>query len=101
MLLAWRSQRDPRWAVLAGVALALAVLTRPTNILALAPVAVCLGASPRRWLWLIAGGAPGATLLGYFNFAAYGSAITTDYGDARSLFGLRNVPSALWHYLRC
>ena len=98
VLLAWRSRRQPWWALLAGAALALAVLTRPTNILALAPVAVCLGASTRRWLWLSAGGAPGAALLVLFNLAAYGNAITTGYGDTRSLFGLSNLQSSLWNY---
>src|SRR3989442_12266160 len=82
ILLAWRSREDARWAVLAGAALSLAILTRPTNILAFAPVAVCLGVSPRRWLWLGAGGAPGAVMLVRYNIAAYGTAITTGYGDA-------------------
>ena len=100
ILLAWRSREDARWAVLAGAALSLAVLTRPTNVLALAPLAVCLGVSPRRWLWLSAGGAPGAVILVGYNVAAYGTAVTTGYGDASSLFALGNVGPSLSNYVQ-
>ena len=100
VLLAWRSREDARWAVLAGAALSLAVLTRPTNILAFAPVAVCLGVSPRRWLWLSAAGAPGAVMLVRYNIAAYGTAVTTGYGDAGTLFALGNVGPSLWNYVQ-
>ena len=98
IVLAWRSREDARWAVLAGAALSVAVLTRPTNILVFAPVAICLGVSPSRWLWLGAGGAPGAIMLLRYNVAAYGRAITTGYGDASSLFAFGNVGPSLWNY---
>jgi hypothetical protein len=100
ILLAWRSRDDARWAVLSGVALSLAVLTRPTDILAIVPLAVCLGVSPRRWIWLAAGGMPGAALLLRYNMAAYGAAVTTGYGDVTSLFGPQNVALSLSNYIR-
>lgn len=99
VLCAWRSRRSPAWAVGAGLACAMAVLTRPANILAMVPIAVCLGASPRRWAYLGAGGLPGAALLCWFNLAAYGSALTTGYGDSRALFQFANVESSLLSYV--
>jgi hypothetical protein len=98
ILLAWHSRDRRAWALLAGIALAMAVLTRPTNVLAIVPVAIALGVSARRWLWLLAGGLPGATVLVLFNLAAYGSAVTTGYGDYGELFGLRNVGPSLGTY---
>jgi hypothetical protein len=99
VLLAWYSRTDARWAAVAGAVLATAVLVRPTNILVLAPVAVCLGLSLRRWTWLCAGGAPGAVLLLLYNLSAYGHALETGYGDTRRLFRLANVPASLNNYL--
>jgi 4-amino-4-deoxy-L-arabinose transferase-like glycosyltransferase len=97
--LAWRSRRDARWTAAAGAALAFAVLVRPTNLLALAPVAVVLGASFQRWAWLIAGGAPGAGLLLFYNLAAYGHPLETGYGDMGRLFSLGNLSSSFSNYL--
>jgi hypothetical protein len=100
VLLAWRSRQRVWWAAPAGVALAVAVATRPTNILALAPIAVCLGISLQRWSWLGAGGAPGAAMLLRYNMAVYGQAFTTGYGDTSVLFGLENVGLSLSSYVQ-
>jgi hypothetical protein len=100
VLLAWHSREDDRWAVLAGAALSLAVLTRPTNILALAPIAICLGVSLPRWLWLSAGGAPGAVMLVRYNIAAYGSVVATGYENTGLLFAVGNVAPSLWNYVQ-
>jgi hypothetical protein len=100
VLLAWRSREDGRWAVLAGAALSLAILTRPTNILALAPIAICLGVSLPRWLWLSAGGAPGAVMLVRYNIAAYGSVVATGYENTGLLFAVGNVGPSLWNYVQ-
>jgi hypothetical protein len=94
----WQSRQRGRWALLAGASLSLAVLTRPTNILALAPVALSLGLAPRRWLLLAAGGLPGAAMLLLFNRLAYGTALTTGYGDLAGLFALANVTASVRHY---
>lgn len=98
VLLAWRSRDHDRVAVLAGAAVSMAVLVRPTNILVLAPVAACLGLSVRRWAWLCAGGAPGAALLLSYNAAAYGSPLVSGYGDVSSAFAWANVPASLRAY---
>jgi hypothetical protein len=82
-----------------GIAASLAVLTRPTNILIFVPVAVALGISPRRWLLFMAGGLPGAALLVAYNRAAYGTAVTTGYGDLSQFFGLANVLPSLGNYV--
>ena len=97
--LAWRSRRDARWAAAAGAALAFAVLVRPTNLLALAPIAVALGASFQRWAWLIAGGAPGAGLLLFYNVAAYGHPLETGYGNVGPSFSLANLSLSFTNYL--
>jgi hypothetical protein len=99
VLLAWRSRDNHYLAALAGAAVALAVLVRPTNILVLGPVAACLGASRRRWSWLIAGGAPGAAILLGYNAAAYGNPLQTGYGDVRDAFALANVPASFRSYV--
>lgn len=70
---ALRSRRVPAMAVVAGFALAVAVAVRPTNALAVLPLAVALPRSMRAWGGLAAGGvAPGATLL-WLNSIQYGS----------------------------
>lgn len=89
--------RSP-WTLVAGFAFAVDVLLRPTNALALAPLAVALGAAPRRWLQFAAGGLPGALFLAAYNHAAYGRAITTGYGDVSGLLRLSYVPQTLVHF---
>jgi 4-amino-4-deoxy-L-arabinose transferase-like glycosyltransferase len=99
VLLAWHSRSRLIWAPAAGVAFAMAVLTRPTNILAIVPIAICLGISPRRWFWLGVGGLPGAVLLVWFNLAAYGAALTTGYGDMSGSFAVANVEASVRNYV--
>jgi 4-amino-4-deoxy-L-arabinose transferase-like glycosyltransferase len=99
MLFAWRSRRSPAWAAGAGLACGMAVLTRPANVLVIVPIAICLGVSLRRWAYLGAGGLPGAVLLFWVNLAAYGSALTTGYGDSRALFQFANVEPSLLNYV--
>ena len=98
--LAWRSRGHAGWALAAGAAIAMAVLIRPTDALIIVPVALAVGASPRRWILLALGGMPGAVWLLAHNQALYGHLLTTGYGDIRSLFSARWIPLALWHYLR-
>ncbi len=96
--LAWSSEQRTWLALAAGFALAIAVLIRPTNLLAVAPVAVALGWAPRRWLLLVLGGLPGAGFLGYFNLTAYGHILTTGYGAVGGEFGRQFLPVTLGHY---
>jgi hypothetical protein len=99
VLLAWKSRDHAAWAAAAGLATAAAVLVRPANVLVAVPVALCLGLAWRRWLALVVGGIPGALALCTYNIVAYGSALTTGYGDTSSYFGTANVVLSLRNYV--
>jgi hypothetical protein len=98
VLSALQSRERPWLALAAGVALAVAVLVRPTNLLGFVPVGIALGFSLRRWLLLIAGGLPGAVFLGAVNYVAYGGIFTTGYEGLDRLFSIGNVPVTFVHY---
>ena len=99
VLLAWKSRDHPAWAGAAGFAMSAAVLVRPTDVLVIVPIALCLGLAWRRWLALIVGGIPGAALLVTYNLAAYGGAVTTGYGDMSRQFGVDNGFPSLRNYV--
>ena len=98
ILAALKSRERAPWALAAGAAIAIDVLLRPTNILAFVPAAIVLGASPRRWLFFIAGGLPGAVFLGIHSLVAYGSLATTGYGDHLLEFSAGFIHGTLIHY---
>jgi 4-amino-4-deoxy-L-arabinose transferase-like glycosyltransferase len=100
VLFAWYSRKKDLWALAAGFSVAIAVLVRPSDLLIVAPVALCLGTPWRRWFWLALGGAPGAVFLALFNLALYGHAITTGYGDVGGIFQLAYAAPALVNYLQ-
>jgi asparagine N-glycosylation enzyme membrane subunit Stt3 len=90
----------PRDLVLAGLATAAAVLTRPV----LAPVGLVLFVAvltrpgvvdlrTRMWQALLfcLGGAPGALALGAVQWALYGSPLSSGYGSTSALFALAHV----------
>jgi 4-amino-4-deoxy-L-arabinose transferase-like glycosyltransferase len=83
---ALRAREGWRWGVACGIAIAVAVLTRPTDLLVVIPVVVALGLGWRSYLWVGLGGLPGAVLLGFYNREIYGSAFSTGYGDIWSAF---------------
>lgn len=95
---ALRSARYWGWAILAGTALAVAVLVRPTNLLVAAAALVALQPRPRTWLAFVAGGLPGAAFLVFYNHSLYGRIVTTGYGDVSSLFAWKNMWPTLGHY---
>ena len=97
--LAWRSREHSAWALGAGAAMAVAVLIRPNNALALLPLAIALGFAPRRWLLLAIAGLPGAVFFCLHNRAAFGAALTTGYGSVGGMFEWRWVGPTLLHYL--
>lgn len=101
VLMAHRSRSRGIWALAAGCAVAAGVLVRPTNILVMAPVAVCLGFSWRRWLWLVLGGLPGAVFLYLYTTYTYGRPFESSYGGEISYFqfGMKSVPALLLQYL--
>ncbi len=100
VLAALKSRANARWALAAGAAIAVDVLLRPTNVLAFIPVAIVLGASPLRWLLFAAAGLPGAAFFMAENASAYGSLLSTGYGDYSSMFGAGFVPPSLQNYAR-
>ncbi|HEX2851844.1 MAG TPA: phospholipid carrier-dependent glycosyltransferase [Opitutaceae bacterium] len=100
MLCAWLSRQRDRWAFAAGWCVAIAVLVRPSNLLIMGPVALCLGLGWRRWLWLALGGIPGAAFLGWLNFDLYGSPFNSGYGPVGGIFRWEHVPPALSNYVR-
>ena len=83
VLASLRARERPSWAIAAGAALAVDVLLRPANVLAFLPVLVALGASPRRWLYMVLGGLPGAVVFFAENASAYGGLATTGYGGGQ------------------
>lgn len=84
---AWRGRCSGRWALVAGAALAVAVLVRPTNLPLGLPVVIALGLRWRAWLQAAAGGLPAAVFLIWYNSAIYEAAVAIGYGDVRSLLG--------------
>jgi len=97
---ALKSRESAPWAFAAGMAMAVDVLLRPTNVLAFVPAGIALGASPRRWTLFIMGGLPGAVFFAAHSVAAYGSFATTGYGDNSLAFLAKYVPGTLLHYAR-
>jgi hypothetical protein len=100
VLAALKSREHADWALAAGVATAVDVLLRPTNVLAFFPVAVALGVSPRRWVVFVFGGLPGAIFFAAHSISAYGSFVTTGYGDNTRAFLASYVPGTIVHYFR-
>lgn len=100
ILAALRSRKREIWALGAGASFALAVLIRPSELLLIAPLAFAFGRGRRRWIWFAIGGLPGAILLGWFNFALYGTPFKSGYGDIGFVFGRDYATLALANYGR-
>jgi 4-amino-4-deoxy-L-arabinose transferase-like glycosyltransferase len=105
VLAAWHSRKREGWALAAGGALALAILVRPADFLAFAPVAVALSwpagalaSRIRRFFWFALGALPGAVFSLLHSRAAYGHFLATGYGDVRTDFGYNWVGVTLVHY---
>jgi hypothetical protein len=100
VVLAWRGRgsRGVPLSLAAGAVFAMAVLVRPTNILAIAPVAVALDVDKRRWLSFVLGGLPGAVFLAFYNHAAYGSMFEQGYLGVPGLISAEWVGRTLVHY---
>lgn len=99
ILAALKSRERTRWAVVAGVAVSVDVLLRPTNVLAFLPIALALGSSPKRWAAFLAGGIPGGLFFMLHSHAAYGSYLTTGYGNSARQFMASYVPGTVLHYV--
>ena len=78
---ALRAQRSPGWAILAGVAFAMGVWVRPTNILLCVPLALALRLQPALLLRTAAGAAPIGLVIASMNQWLYGRWWKTGYGS--------------------
>jgi Dolichyl-phosphate-mannose-protein mannosyltransferase len=95
---ALRGRRDPRFAMAAGVAWALSVAVRPTNVLIGLPLAFALEWKPRRLALLVAGSLPLAVALMWWNNAQYGAPWKSGYGDLDVLFSFGYLRTHVPHY---
>ncbi len=97
LLAALRSRENARWAVACGVATAMAVLLRPTNVVAFPALALAFGSWRARGLW-VAGAIPGALWQLGWSWRLYGSPFATGYGDMSTAFLAERVAPTLAHY---
>jgi hypothetical protein len=101
LLLAERSRdRSPKTALWVGLALGVAALIRPTNVLLLAPLLLSFGLSIRRWGWFGLGVMPAAVFYFAHSHAAYGAFLTTGYGDVSQAFKRALLLPTVLHYGR-
>jgi hypothetical protein len=97
-----QSRKRAGWAWLAGAAVGINVLVRPTNILILFPLAFALPAKPKIYLRLVLGGLPFAAVMGALNLVLYGNPLTDGYRGEQltsvvfSLFGKNAVQFGAW-----
>lgn len=87
-----------RWGLLCGLAVGVAVLVRPTNLLVALPVAAAIGLRPRAWLAVGLGGLPAAAFLLFYNWRVYGSPFLTGYNAVFSSFSAEFFPHNLAHF---
>ncbi|HEY0862483.1 MAG TPA: hypothetical protein VGD97_00120 [Lacunisphaera sp.] len=95
---ALRADRHLGWAAGAGLALAVAVLVRPTNLLLFLPAAIALPARVRPWLAFLLAGLPGAAFLAFYNHTLHGAAWSTGYGSLGYLVDRAYIWVTLRHY---
>jgi 4-amino-4-deoxy-L-arabinose transferase-like glycosyltransferase len=100
ILLAMLARRDDRWALASGAVVAMSVLVRPSDALVIVPVAIAIGFSWRKWVWLFIGGSPGVVFVSLLNLELYGSILKTGYGDVGGFFDFGYVPLGLAAYAR-
>lgn len=96
---ALRARAAAGWGWAAGVAIGLAVLVRPTNVLVLAPAFFLLGAG-RAALRTVAAGLPFALFLICYNQRIYGHPLASGYGNWRESFSVAYAASNLWPMVR-
>lgn len=90
--------KKPTWGWLAGAAVGMAVLVRPTNVLLILPVLILMGFGWRKWVACFCGGLPFAIVLISYNKAVYGNPFTSGYGDVSTLFSIGFLKHNLAHF---
>jgi hypothetical protein len=99
ILCAWQSRSRTSFALAAGIAMGIAVLIRPSDVLLIFPIAVALGFNWRRWSLLITGGIPSAIALAMYNVSAYGDPLASGYGNISDLMSSHYVKDTLLNYV--
>lgn len=95
---ALRARHHRAWAVAGGLAVAVAVLVRATNLLLLPALVILLGWDWRRLGLATLGGLPGAAWLGYYNHSLYGSALSSGYVNLGEAFDWSHGPPTVLHF---
>jgi len=97
---ALKTRQEIKWAIVSGIAIGVAVMIRPTNILVFIPVLMILGFNRRALVYLGFAGFPFAVLQGFLNYQCYGEIFTTGYGDMSNFFKLEFVPKTFFAYAK-
>ena len=100
VLTALRARSNPTWALACGVAVAMAVLIRATNVLLLPAIVALLGFNVRRLGFAFLGGVPFAVWLGYYNHTLYGGALRSGYVNISEGFSWPNVVPTVVHFAK-
>lgn len=100
VLFALKASKRTVLALVAGFALGMAVLIRPTNAILTPTILIALGLDWRRLsLWAL-GGVPAALFQIAVNCTLYADPLALGYGDASSLFKLEYLTLVLPHYIQ-
>ena len=94
-LCALRSRLSWRWAAACGVAFAVAVAVRPSNVILAVPLALALELRPARLAVAAAGALPFAAALMWYHDTLYGSPFKTGYGSAGEILSFAGMPPCL------
>ena len=100
VLAAWKGREHARWALLSGLAVAVAFLIRPSNFLIALPVIAAVGFAPGRLLLVALGALPGIAATMAINQAAYGGYFKSGYGAIGAEFHLGMVPVTLGYCIK-
>lgn len=86
--------------LLVGIAVSVAILVRPTNVLLALPIVIAFGIAWRRYAAALIAALPVGLLLLWYNDVLYGAPWLTGYGDAGGVFSVQNMPMTMAHYAR-
>jgi hypothetical protein len=100
MLFALRSRENAKLAFLAGVAYAISVCVRPTNVLLLIPLALAVRVRFALLVRIAIGAAPIAIALALYQNDVYGSPFRTGYGTVAEVVFFERFIACLKVYLR-
>ncbi|HUR57987.1 MAG TPA: glycosyltransferase family 39 protein [Opitutaceae bacterium] len=100
VLAAMRARQNSRWATAGGIAFAIAVLVRPTNVVLLPALLVLIGFNWRRLVIFGLAGLPFAVWIAYYNHTLYGAAMKSGYGDWKLAFKISYFLPTAAHFGR-